>query len=267
VDDEHALSGGTLTPVVRVGTTVRRDTGPWTPSVHALLQHLEAHGFDSAPRVLGLDQCGREVLSYIEGEAGYFDHQRVVPTNLWSDAILIDAARLLRRLHDTTATFTSPPDAVWQLVYKGHHQHEVICHNDFAPYNCIFRDGRLRAVIDWDMAGPGPRVWDVAYAAYRFVPLASDDHCRALGLSHPPERARRLRLLCDSYGLVQRNGLLDVVAQRIETIGRLFGDKTADGDPRFQRFVAEGKVRECMADIAWLRSYAPALQDSLTADR
>lgn len=267
MEDEHALSGGTLTPIVRVGATVRRATGAWTPSVHALLRYLEVQGFDGAPRVLGIDRGGREVLTYIEGEAGYFDHQHVVPPNLWSDAVLVDAARLLHRLHDATENFRSPPDAIWQLVKGDHDRHEVICHNDFAPYNCIFRNGRLQAIIDWDMAGPGPRIWDVAYAAYRFVPLVSDEHCLALGLRHPPERERRLRLFCDTYGLEKRNDLLDVVAQRIEAIAQMFGDKAAEGDPRFQLFVAEGKVRECIADIAWLRSDATELQHNLTIGR
>jgi hypothetical protein len=30
--------------------------------------HLESAGFEGAPRVLGIDGSGREVLSYIQGE-------------------------------------------------------------------------------------------------------------------------------------------------------------------------------------------------------
>ena len=36
--DEVVLCGGNMTPVVRVGDTVRRATGPWTPTIHALLR-------------------------------------------------------------------------------------------------------------------------------------------------------------------------------------------------------------------------------------
>ena len=40
--DELPLSGGNVTAgVVRVGDTVRRPVGAWTPAVHNLLQHLE----------------------------------------------------------------------------------------------------------------------------------------------------------------------------------------------------------------------------------
>ncbi|HKW77884.1 MAG TPA: aminoglycoside phosphotransferase family protein, partial [Candidatus Limnocylindria bacterium] len=65
--EEESL-GGNLQDTVRVGDTVRRRTGPWTPAVHALLRHLEKRGFP-APRVRGIDERGREILGYIEGEA------------------------------------------------------------------------------------------------------------------------------------------------------------------------------------------------------
>ena len=58
---EIPLIGGNTSTVVRVGDTVRRNVGPWTPAVHALLRHLEYIGFTGAPRVLGLDERGREV--------------------------------------------------------------------------------------------------------------------------------------------------------------------------------------------------------------
>ena len=65
---ETPLGGGNMNSgVVRVGDTVRRPAGPWTPAVHALLAHLHAAGFDGAPRPLGIDEQGREVLTFISG--------------------------------------------------------------------------------------------------------------------------------------------------------------------------------------------------------
>lgn len=58
VSERNLSAEGTLSDVVRVGDTVRRPVGPWTPSVHALLEHLEAAGFDGAPRVFGIDEQG-----------------------------------------------------------------------------------------------------------------------------------------------------------------------------------------------------------------
>ena len=70
-EKEVSLAHGGVTPeVVRVGDTVRRTAGPHTPAVHALLRHLEAKGFRGAPRALGFDDRGREILSYVDGTPG-----------------------------------------------------------------------------------------------------------------------------------------------------------------------------------------------------
>ena len=94
---EVALVGGDVhvgeNVVVRVGDTVRRAVGPHTPLVHALLHHFEAVGFDGAPRALGFDERGREVLSYVEGTAALAPIPR-------GDDVLAALARLLRRMHD-----------------------------------------------------------------------------------------------------------------------------------------------------------------------
>ena len=73
VEPEIPLEGGSHSGVVRVGETVRRETRPWSSSVHDLLRHLDREGFAGAPRALGFDDQGREVLTYIEGEAGRGD--------------------------------------------------------------------------------------------------------------------------------------------------------------------------------------------------
>jgi Ser/Thr protein kinase RdoA (MazF antagonist) len=80
----------------------------------------------------------------------------------------VDVAQALRQWHDATSQFDLV-GAVWN--FDAHEPGEVICHNDFAPYNCVFRDGRFAAAIDFDLCSPGPRLWDIAYTAYRYVPL------------------------------------------------------------------------------------------------
>ena len=140
---EELVLGGNLSDAVRVGDTVRRRTGPWTPAVHALLRHLEAVGFEGSPRVLGTDEQGREVLAYIEGDGptGWPDP---MPEYVWRDDNLIAAARLLRRYHDAQAGFTPPVPASWRWTSDAR---EVICHNDVAPFNSVFRDGKLFAMV------------------------------------------------------------------------------------------------------------------------
>ena len=53
---------------VRTGDTVHRTSYAWSPAVLDLLQHVEREGFEGAPRALGFDDQGREVLAFIDGE-------------------------------------------------------------------------------------------------------------------------------------------------------------------------------------------------------
>ena len=101
---ETVLEGGDLNVVVRVGDTVRRPVGEWSPAVHALLRHFETVGFDGAPRFLGIDEQGREILSFVEGDAALAP----IPG---SDEALVELGRLLRRMHEATAGFEPPPPA------------------------------------------------------------------------------------------------------------------------------------------------------------
>jgi hypothetical protein len=71
VEGEIALSDGwpSVGGSVLIDGQVHRSTGAWTSSVHALLRHLHSVGFDGAPSVVGFDQEGREVLTWVEGDA------------------------------------------------------------------------------------------------------------------------------------------------------------------------------------------------------
>src|SRR6266704_1969430 len=100
--------GGNLQDAVRVGDTVRRRAGPWTPAVHALLRYLEQAKFP-APRVVGMDTQDREVLRYIEGEA-HNGTTEPLPRTLLADEHLIAAAKLLRRYHEVVAGFHPAPN-------------------------------------------------------------------------------------------------------------------------------------------------------------
>ncbi len=260
-DRETQLGGGNVTAVARVGGTVRRAVGPWSSSVHDLLRYLEARGFDGAPRFLGFDDLGREVLTFIEGEVGGYP----LPSYMWSDEALTGAARLLRRYHDATSEYVPRDCAVWQFQPPDPRSHEVICHNDFAPYNLVFVEGEPRAIIDFDTAGPGSRVWDVAYAVYRFVPLSNDEHSRALGLARPPARGKRLRLFCDAYGLErgQRRELLENVERRLEALCEFIVRSAASGDASYEKAVEAGHVGLYRRDIESLRGCRAELQESL----
>ncbi|GAB2836872.1 phosphotransferase [Microbacterium insulae] len=187
--DEEVLVGGNVTPVVRRGDTVHREAGAWTPAVHRLLQTLRDAGVDEVPEPRGSDANGREALSYIPGRT-LVD---CAPDVRWSSGVLVAAGKLLRRIHDASRPLVNDRALIWRSSRRT--PAEVICHNDFATYNLIADGDTLSGVIDFDFASPGPRVWDLAYLAYRIVPFA-EDAPDADGL----KRARRLDQLIAAYG-------------------------------------------------------------------
>jgi aminoglycoside phosphotransferase (APT) family kinase protein len=189
--DELVLDGGAQTDgVVRVGDTVRRPLHQRSDYVHAVLAHLHAVGFDRAPRVLGIDARGREVLSYIDGEV-----VAIAPARL-SDARLISAARLVREFHDATA---GTP-----LARGG----EVVCHGDLGSHNIVFDGERAVGLIDWDSGvGPGPRLVDFAHAVWCCADVCEEE-------VEVSEQARKVRLMCVAYGWEDVAAVVDEIAAR-----------------------------------------------------
>jgi hypothetical protein len=261
-ETETRFPDGNLSDVVRRGDTVRRATGPWSPAVHSLLRHLEAVGFDGAPRFLGLDELGREVLSFVEGATLAPDVRGL------DDEVLADVGRLLRRYHDAAASFVRPADAAWQFGVGAPTSGEVVCHNDAGPWNVVVRDGEPRALIDWDLAAPAPRTWDVAYALWRFAPLYRN---AAFGSTHgdfgtPAEQGRRAAVLCDGYGLgrADRTELLELVERRIRVSHDTLVARAAAGVLAYVKLLRDGHGDGDAANLAYLRHYRDDIGRELT---
>lgn len=174
---EIPLLGGQLTPgIVRVGNTVRRLPKGNVAFVHDLLVFLEDQGFPFAPRFLGMDEQGREILSYLEGEIWPDSGSGL------SDDLLEQAARAIRRYHDATAGSSLAQGS------------EIVAHHELGPHNTIFQDGHLVGFIDWDDATPGARLRDLANAIYNYVDISHWSNQEA------NEQTRRIRLMCVAYG-------------------------------------------------------------------
>ena len=189
-DVEVPLLGGNVTSgLVRVGSTVRRPAGPWSPSVHHFLLHLESVGFEGAPRSLGFDERGRPVLEFVAGEV------RPPGSPADTEAGLRRVGRLLLELHDASAGYAPLPDAQWNTVIAPDRE-DLVVHHDAAPWNLVVGPDRW-VLIDWDTAAPGSRLWDLSYAAHGFVPLAP-----GVGAA---DAGRRLRALVDGYGLDEQD--------------------------------------------------------------
>jgi hypothetical protein len=254
VESEQPLAGGNMSAVVRVGDTVRRSAGPWTPQVHRLLAHLRARGIDEVPAPLGFDEQGREILTFLPGLVGHAP----LP-ELRTDAVLQAAARLLRRIHDATQDVAALWPDGWQAPTRT--PVEVICHGDFAPYNCVFAGDRLVGVIDFDHAHPGSRAWDLAYAIYRFAPLMAPTNADSSGA--PAEQCRRARLFCDAYGLLDRGPLLPAIQARVAYMAQFLLEGAARGDERMQANIDAGHLRVYQTDSAYLAEQQAELAAAL----
>jgi Ser/Thr protein kinase RdoA (MazF antagonist) len=222
MSDEIPLGGGrSVAGVVRVGNTVRRPPAFATQMMRDVLVYLESTGFEAAPRWLGRDEQGRDVLSFVEGDT-YSDCGAMV----WSDEQLAASARLLRRYHDAVA---GSPLAGGQ---------DVVVHGDYGPWNLIWRDSLPFCVIDFDNARPGVRAEDIGYALWKhlnlgLVPIAA------------PEQRRRADVFVAAYGLP-----LDV-ASAIELAH-------AQAHDRFTAHGWQATIAELDRERSWLAAHREA---------
>jgi hypothetical protein len=267
---EIPLAGGDVTEgVVRVGETVRRPVGPHSPLVHALLIHLESIGFDGAPRFLGIDRSGREVLSYIQGEVA----GRPRPPWIADEARLASVGRLVRAYDDAAASFAPPPDLPLETkpaesmgIPPGPpYPTELIGHVDITPENVIFRNGRAKALIDFDLAKPATRADEMFNAMMWWAPL-SDPSDADPQLRHV-DVPRRSRILADEYGLsgTDRERLMEVAVLRTRRSWYLMKQHAETRGGGWQRMWDEGVGDVIKRREAWLDRHAATLTAALTA--
>jgi hypothetical protein len=191
-------------PIAHIGDTVHRPTHWWTPAVHDLLNYLESANFPYSPRVLGFDDVGREILSYIEGESGK-DGWRKITT----DRGLANFAKLLRSYHDAIAGYASPAGAEWAYSPNILKPGEIMCHGDFGPWNIAWRGDEPVGILDWDFVLPAKPEYDIFYALEFAAPFRDDE--TTLKWHHfttIPDRKHRIKVFLKAYGIE----LSDIVA-------------------------------------------------------
>jgi hypothetical protein len=257
VSDEVVLPGGLTNAgrVTRVGDTVRRP--PSGAASWALLEHLERVGFDAAPRFLGVDDRGREMLSFMPGEAA------VEPYGDWvfTDEALVSVAELLRRYHAAVASF-DPAGHAWPDFVPAPFRDGLICHNDPNLDNVIFSGGVAVGLIDFDLAGPGSAVWDVTCAARLWAPLRDErdvpDELRGRSLE-------RLRLFADAYGLggSDRDRLVEAVVHTHDRCYRVVRAAVASGHGPFRRMWRTGGRGRAERTREWLVTRGAEMRSAL----
>lgn len=257
---EVALDGdGVTAGLVRVGETVRRPVRPFTATVQAYLAHLHSRGFDAAPRPLGYDDQGREVLSFVPGDVP----REPLPVHATRPRVLVALAQLIRWEHDAAEGWQPPDDAVWGTrpgprprgLLPLFDEPELVAHMDYCPGNVVFRGGLPVALIDFDLAKPTTRLSDIANALYWWAPLLDP-------ADRPPslvdaDIAERVAVFADAYGMTrqQRSDLMPLAIKRVHN-SHLTARAAAQVDPVFRRFWDNGVKDRMPRAEAWTRRVA-----------
>jgi Ser/Thr protein kinase RdoA (MazF antagonist) len=228
---------------------VRKPSGPWSPTVHALLQHLSAKGFP-APHPLGIDDRKREILSYIEGAASIWPWPEILGTQ---DGVRRVGA-MLRRLHDAVIDFVPPAPCVWQdFESRAPLAGEIVCHGDFGPYNLIWQGTEIVGVIDWEWARPAPPIRDVAWAAWSFVPLRTDEDYARMRFSGTLETLKeRLQALLNGYGWPNREDIVGATLALQQEFSEKIAARGRQGIEPWKTFFEIGLHKRNQRDKAWL---------------
>jgi thiamine kinase-like enzyme len=242
------------TDVERIGDEIHRVAGPFTPQVHIFLNFLHNEGFRHVPKPLGFDQEGREILSFVKGEPS---------ENIRSFEALISSAKLLRSYHDVSQKFLNGFPCSESWMFPSRDPQEVICHNDFAPYNICFEGNHAVGIIDFDTASPGPRIWDIAYALYRFSPFTNPHNEDGFGTLE--DQISRAKMFCNAYGLELQNriGLADLIIERLQNLLDFLLQSAAQGHKKYELNLKDGHHLKYQSDLEYIKLHKRAIQHAL----
>src|SRR5262249_19827512 len=104
------------------------------------------------------------------------------------------------------------------------------------------------AFIDWDMAAPGSRLWDVAYALHGFVPLSANPRYQR------HDAALRMRVFADAYGLdeAERERVIPMLARRTQAMYNFLADQAANGTQPWATLWDQGHGDAWRADTQYI---------------
>ena len=177
------------------------------------------------------------VLAYVEGTAAISGSQRAAAAG---DTALTALVRVVRELHDLTAGTS--------LAAGG----EVACHNDLDPRNTIYRKRASAvepvALIDWDLAGPGDRVNDLAHICWTYTGIG-----RGAAASVVRQRIETCLAAYDSD--IGHSAVVDAMLWWQDRCWRGIVAEAAAGDPHMRALLAAGAVRQVQADYEWTRTH------------
>jgi hypothetical protein len=256
-DVEIQLAGGLGSggAVVRVGDTVRRPQMPYSDAVNDFLGHLERVGFSAAPRYLGRDDRGRDILTWIAGDVA------IPPTPRWaaSDDLLVSVALLQRELHVAARSYTPPEGAAWQSANLPPAQPgDIVCHNDLCRENVIVRDGIAVGFIDFEFAAPTNPLRDIAITIRHWAPTRDPQDMDTEWLHVDP--IARFRLYLDAYGVAADDRVLIVqyLGEFLDQAMITMHDR-AQTQPMYAAVWEAGYPDQNRRSRTWLNAHASAI--------
>lgn len=250
MDNLETLDGGREGKIKRNGDKVIRPANEWSAEVHKFLTYLISERFFSVPKPYGFTEKNEEMLSYVPGTA----YNYPLPEIFLDDEMIILSAKLLKKYHETGRKYVEKLSGNEKWMLPKVEPVEVMCHGDFAPYNVTLVDGKPTGIIDFDTLHPGPALWDIAYAVYRWVPFTSpenSDHYDDIN-----EQIRKARVFIDAYGATsqQRENLPGMMVKRLKALTEYMTVQADNGNEDFAKNLEDGHLNIYLNDIDYIIS-------------
>lgn len=249
MDNKDVLLGGRVGKIYKVEETVVRPSNIWTQHVHNFLNFLHQRGANFVPKPFGFNEKNEEILSFMPGDV----YNYPLPEKLLNDSMVVSAAQLLLKFHQYSEEYVSFLTNTEQWMLPSTFPIEVMCHGDFAPYNVTIQNDEAVGIIDFDTLHPGPKMWDIVYAIYRWVPFTNPESPDSNGTLKVS--IRKAKLFLDTYGInnEDRKSFVKILIKRLESLIEFMRKEASGGNEDFQSHINDGHLQLYLDDIEYLK--------------